>query len=113
MTEKICILCEVAHRRSPGNIHYEDEDITVFDNVLDWAPIMILFVPKAHMSQGQLWQNKNLFHKISKLAVATGNEMCPAGYRLLSNFGSHGLQTQDHAHLHLIGGKRLGFYIDL
>ena len=65
------------------------------------------------MSQDQLWQSKNLFHKISRLAVDIGKEMCPEGYRLLSNFGLHGLQTQDHAHLHLIGGKRLGFYVNL
>jgi len=112
MTKTSCILCEVAHGRAPGTIHYEDNDIAVFDNVLDWAPVMILFAPKEHISQNQLWQNKNLFHKISALAVDMGNDICPDGFRLLSNFGNDGLQTQDHAHLHLLGGKRLGFYIN-
>ena len=41
-----------------------------------------------------------------------GNDICPDGFRLLSNFGNDGLQTQDHAHLHLLGGKRLGFYLN-
>ena len=112
MKDTICILCEVAHGRSPGKIHYQDTEISVFDNVLDWAPVMILFVPKAHISQSQLWQDKKFFNKISALAVDIGREMCPNGYRLLSNFGNDGLQTQEHGHLHLIGGKRLGFYVD-
>ena len=112
MTKTSCILCEVAHGRAPGTIHYEDNDIAVFDNVLDWAPVMILFAPKEHISQNQLWQNKNLFHKISTIAVDMGNDICPDGFRLLSNFGNDGLQTQDHAHLHLLGGKRLGFYLN-
>ena len=41
----------MAHGRAPGTIHYEDNDIAVFDNVLDWAPVMILFAPKEHISQ--------------------------------------------------------------
>ena len=69
MTKTSCILCEVAHGRAPGTIHYEDNDIAVFDNVLDWAPVMILFAPKEHISQNQLWQNKNLFHLPGYLLV--------------------------------------------
>ena len=76
MTKTSCILCEVAHGRAPGTIHYEDNDIAVFDNVLNWAPVMILFAPKEHISQNQLWQNKNLFHKISTC--------CGYGQRYLS-----------------------------
>jgi diadenosine tetraphosphate (Ap4A) HIT family hydrolase len=37
--------------------------------------------------------------------------MCPDGYRLLSNFGNDALQTQEHAHLHVIGGTKLGLYV--
>ena len=113
ITKNTCILCNVAHKRSPGTIHYEDDDISVFNNLLNWAPIMILFVPKTHMSQDALWQDQNLLPKIAKLAVQIGNKMCPDGYRLLSNFGLNGLQTQEHAHLHLLGGKSLGFYMNL
>ena len=69
MTKTSCILCEVAHGRAPGTIHYVDNDIAVFDNVLDWAPVMILFDPKEHISQNQIWQNKNLFHKVNSLTL--------------------------------------------
>ncbi len=112
MKTKLCILCEVSNGQSPGNIYYQDAEITVFDNILDWVPVMILFVPKQHISQKQLWADSILFPKIAKMAVDLGEKMCPDGYRLLSNFGLDGLQTQQHGHLHLLGGQRLGFYVN-
>ena len=48
---------------------------------------------------------------IGKLAVRLGEEMCPNGYRIVSNFGQDALQTQFHGHIHLVGGDRLGLYV--
>jgi diadenosine tetraphosphate (Ap4A) HIT family hydrolase len=36
--------------------------------------------------------------------------MAPNGFRILSNFGPDGLQSQSHAHIHVIGGMPLGEY---
>ena len=38
---------------------------------------------------------------------------CPNGFRIVSNFGYDGLQTQSHAHIHILGGAFLGHYTDL
>jgi diadenosine tetraphosphate (Ap4A) HIT family hydrolase len=48
--------------------------------------------------------------RIGAAAVEAGREHCPNGYRLLSNFGHDGMQSQRHGHLHLIGGMYLGPY---
>ena len=37
-------------------------------------------------------------------------EHCPNGFRLLSNFGYEAMQSQEHAHVHVIGGTFLGEY---
>ena len=109
--EKFCIFCEVIARRSPGNIRYQDEEVVVFDNKLDWVPVMLLVVPLAHRTQADLWKDPALLGKVGELAVRFGRELAPNGYRLLSNFGDDALQTQEHAHLHIIGGARLGLYV--
>lgn len=109
--EGFCIFCEVISRRSPGNIRYEDEDVVVFDNKLDWVPVMLLVTPLAHRTQADMWRDPALLGKVGELAVRFGRELAPNGYRLLSNFGDDALQTQEHAHLHVIGGAQLGLYV--
>jgi histidine triad (HIT) family protein len=104
-------LCEVISGRSPGNIRYEDDDVVVFDNELTWVPVMLLVTPKKHRTQAQMWGDPALLGKIGELAVEYGSKLCPGGYRLLSNFGNDALQTQEHAHLHVIGGTKLGLYV--
>jgi len=42
--------------------------------------------------------------------VDVGWWLAPNGFRILSNFGRDGLQSQSHGHLHVIGGTHLGEY---
>lgn len=109
--EFFCIFCEVIAGRSPGNIRYRDDEVIVFDNRLDWVPLMLLVVPVAHRTQAEMWTDPELMGRIAALAVRFGNELAPGGFRLLSNFGEDALQTQEHAHLHVTGGDRLGLYV--
>ena len=106
-----CTFCGIVERRIASNIRHEDDDFVVFDNQLDWAPVMLLLVPRRHMGQAELWSDAELMPKISSLAARLGHEYCPDGFRILSNFGHHALQTQHHAHLHVIGGAPLGIYV--
>ena len=106
-----CIFCEVIARRSPGNIRHEDEETVVFDNRLDWAPVMLLVTPRRHLTQAEMWTDPGLMARVGSLAVRFGRKLAPAGFRLISNFGEDALQTQEHAHLHIVGGARLGLYV--
>ena len=72
---------------------------------------MLLLVPRRHMSQAELWSDAALMSKIGSLAARLGQEHCPRGFRILSNFGADALQTQSHGHLHVIGGAPLGLYV--
>ena len=63
------------------------------------------------MSQTDLWRSGDLLAKIGDLAAQVGEERCPSGFRILSNFGRDGMQSQPHAHLHVIGGEFLGRYL--
>lgn len=103
------MFCEIVARRSPANVRYEDEDIIVIDNKLNWLPVMLLAMPKAHMTQEELWSNCAM-GKLGPVAVAMGEQISPRGYRFLSNFGPDAMQSQEHGHLHILGGMYLGPY---
>ena len=109
---KSCVFCDIVARRSLANVRYEDEDILVFDNQLDWVPIMLLIIPKCHLTQIEFWRHPDLMLKATTIALSLGEDLAPSGFRVLSNFGKDAEQTQDHAHIHVIGGAYLGLYID-
>ena len=111
MTNPSCVFCDIIARRAPATVHYEDERVIIFDNQLDWVPVQLLVVPKAHMTQGELWRSGDLLGCMGDLAAQFGEELCPGGFRVLSNFGRDGMQSQPHAHLHVIGGEFLGRYL--
>jgi len=48
---------------------------------------------------------------VGEIAVQMGREHCPNGFRLLSNFGYEAMQSQEHAHVHVLGGTFLGEYV--
>ena len=111
MISSYCVFCNIVARREPATIHYEDERVIIFNNQLDWVPVQILVVPRSHMSQTELWRSGDLLAHLGDLAAQMGEEHCPNGFRILSNFGRDGMQSQPHAHLHVIGGEFLGRYL--
>ena len=111
MEPAYCTFCEIVARRLPSRVRYEDDEVLVFDNHLGWVPVMLLLVSKRHMTQVELWGSGALFSRMGALAVELGESYCPDGFRILSNFGGDGLQTQPHGHLHVIGGASLGSYV--
>ena len=107
MTNRYCVFCEIIAKREPAEVLFEDEEVIVFRNRLRWVPVMLLAVPKQHMSQVELWEHVG---RVGEVAMDMGARFCPNGFRLLSNFGRDGMQSQEHGHIHVIGGTRLGEY---
>ena len=103
-----CVFCEIVARREPATIHYEDDDVIVIKNKLTWAPIMLLAMPKKHILQEDLWKDAG---KVGRVAVELGKKFCPNGYRLISNVGRDAMQSQQHGHIHIVGGFHLGPYV--
>jgi histidine triad (HIT) family protein len=102
-----CVFCEIVARREPAEVLYEDEEVLVFRNRLRWVPVMLLAIPKQHRTQEQLWRDMG---RVGEVAVEMGRRFCPNGFRLLSNFGYDAMQSQEHGHVHILGGTFLGEY---
>jgi histidine triad (HIT) family protein len=104
---RYCVFCEIIARREPADILYETDEVIVFRNRLRWVPVMLLAVPKRHMTQAELWRDMG---GVGDAAIQVAEEHCPGGYRLISNVGYDGMQSQEHAHVHILGGMFLGEY---
>lgn len=104
---RYCVFCEIVARREPAEILHETDDVIVIRNRLRWVPVMLLSMPKEHRTQSELWADMG---EVGAAATLMGAKHCPGGFRLLSNFGFDGMQSQEHAHVHVIGGVHLGEY---
>ena len=105
--QRYCVFCEIIAKREPAEVLFEDDEVIVFRNRLRWVPVMLLSLPKRHMTQAELWQDMG---HVGEIAARMGQEHCPGGFRLLSNSGPDAMQSQEHAHVHVIGGIFLGEY---
>ena len=92
-------------------MRYQDNELIVFENALDWVPIMYIIAPKVHLTQSEFWCS-SLFLNATRVAVQIGESDAVNGFRLVSNFGDDAMQSQPHGHLHLLGGDHLGLYVD-
>ena len=106
-----CVFCRIISGDLPRAIRYEDDDLVVFRNALQWAPVMWLVAPRRHLSQLDFWRSP-LFPRAARLATEIGEADAPNGFRVVSNFGADAAQSQPHGHLHVLGGADLGLYMD-
>ena len=112
-----CVFCNIVAGREPGNVLYDDGEVIVIQNILRWVPVMLLAMTKEHTTQSELWggvskvDGASLIGKVGKIAAELGKEHCPNGFRLVSNFGYDAMQSQEHGHLHVLGGTFLGHYV--
>ena len=50
-----CVFCRIVAGDEPARIRYLDEDIIAIVNKLTWVPVMLLVMPKKHMTQLEVW----------------------------------------------------------
>ena len=105
------MFCRIVAGSEPADVLHDSERVIVFRNTLRWAPVMLLAVPKRHMTQRELWESE-LLAEVGRVASEIGAAHCPRGYRLVSNLGYEAKQSQEHAHIHVLGGVFLGDYVN-
>ena len=105
-----CIFCRIIAGEIPSERVYEDDKMIVIRDVAPAAPVHVLMIPKAHTENIITAEPELLlymFGKVKELAEKLGvNEK---GFRIVANTGDDGGQTVKHLHIHLLGGKALGW----
>ena len=112
MSQAKTIFKRIIDREIPAKIVHEDDLCLAFHDVNPQAPTHVLVIPKkeipslAQADEGDGVLLGHLLQTAKKLAVQLGLEN---GYRTVINCGRDGGQSVDHLHVHLLGGRALGW----
>jgi histidine triad (HIT) family protein len=112
-----CLFCKIASGTIPVTRLYEDEQLLAFADINPQAPVHILIIPKqhfaslAHTSAEQAPLLGHLLTATAEIAKQQGLSLTQngGGYRTVINTGPDGGQTVDHLHVHLLGGRHMGW----
>ena len=106
------ILAKIIRREIPAQIEYEDKLCLAFHDVSPQAPTHILVIPKkplpslAEVTDAEIPLLGHLMRVATDIATKLN---LVNGYRLVVNCGTDGGQTVNHLHIHLLGGRSLGW----
>ena len=108
-----CLFCRIVAGEIPGDVVLRTDRSLAFRDVNPQAPTHVLVVPLEHIdnaaelrdSHGDLLTD--LF--LTANAVAEQDGITESGYRLVFNVGEDALNSVPHLHLHVIGGRKMGW----
>ena len=106
------IFAKIIRREIPAQIEHEDELCLAFHDVSPQAPTHILVIPKkqlpslAEVTDAEIPLLGHLMRVATNIATKLN---LVNGYRLVVNCGTDGGQTVNHLHIHLLGGRSLGW----
>lgn len=106
------IFSRILDRTLPADIFYEDEQCLAFRDVAPQAPIHFLVIPKVQIpriSQVTPGDKELLGHLLVTASRLAQEEGLADGYRIVINDGQQGAQSVYHLHLHVIGGRQMGW----
>jgi len=108
-----CLFCKMVEREIKADIVYENDDVLAFRDINPQAPLHVLIIPKRHISTLNDLQDKDevtvgkLYLAAKEIAAESG--VAEDGYRAVMNCNAAAGQTVFHIHLHLLGGRNLGW----
>ncbi|CAM5146164.1 unnamed protein product [Natator depressus] len=106
------IFGKIIRKEIPAKIIFEDEQCLAFHDISPQAPTHFLVVPKkpiVQLSEAEDSDESLLGHLMivgKKCAAELG---LTKGYRMVVNEGPDGGQSVYHVHLHVLGGRQLGW----
>jgi histidine triad (HIT) family protein len=113
MNESGCLFCRIARGELNANRVLETDDVVAFRDINPQAPVHVLVVPRRHIgSLNDLDSgHADLLGKLHVAAkeIAEREQLADNGWRLVVNVGADAGQTVPHLHLHLLGGRHLGW----
>lgn len=108
-----CIFCRIASGEIPAKVVARAAGVMAFHDLNAQAPVHVLIIPEEHWAGARDTPGApaGLWDALFGLAVqaARGLGVEEGGYRLVVNQGGDGGQSVGHLHVHLLGGRRMGW----
>jgi histidine triad (HIT) family protein len=113
VTDPDCIFCKIVRGEIPAGVVYQDEQVTAFRDIDPKAPVHVLVVPNEHVANTTTLDTAHdaMVGALLRTAhtVARQEGVAESGYRLVVNTGRDANNTVPHLHVHLLGGRALGW----
>ncbi|CAH2056162.1 unnamed protein product, partial [Iphiclides podalirius] len=105
------IFDKIISKEIKADIIYEDDLCLAFNDISPQAPVHFLVIPKRRIPrlQDAVDTDKEILGHLMLVARSLGAARAPAGWRLVVNNGRHGAQSVYHLHLHVMGGRQMGW----
>jgi histidine triad (HIT) family protein len=107
-----CLFCKIVAKEVPAQVVLDREDVLAFRDVNPQAPTHLLVIPKEHVpsleavAEGHGPLLSSLVAAVNQVAREDG---VAGGFRVVTNVGRSAGQSVDHLHLHVLGGRGLGW----
>ena len=108
-----CLFCGIVNREVPAAIVAERPLALAFRDILPQAPVHVLVVPRQHLLDATAVGSEHgatladMFVLANEVAALEG--VGESGFRLIMNIGEDGGNTVGHLHLHVLGGRAMGW----
>jgi len=106
-----CLFCDIAEKKIPSRLIYEDDLVVAFHDIAPQAPHHILIIPRKHIATVNDFESEDtlllghLMQVGKKIAADLG--LSEKGFRLIMNCNQDGGQAVYHIHFHLLGGRQM------
>ena len=113
MSSEDCLFCKILDAEIPADIIFESDEAIGFRDINPQAPTHVVIIPRKHIATindlqaGDETVVGNLFAAAKQIAQQEG--IADDGYRVAMNCNEAAGQTVFHLHLHLLGGRQLGW----
>jgi len=106
-----CLFCKIARGDIPVPLIAENDVAVAFRDIHPQAPIHVLVIPRRHVASLDETTDGAELGSVLLLAaqVARDEGIAGSGYRVVMNTGNDGGQTVHHLHVHVLGGRALGW----
>ena len=107
------IFSKIIAREIPSKIVYEDDRCLAFRDVNPQAPTHILLIPKKEIASmndvTEVDQDLLGYLLLKAPEIAKQEGIAERGYRIVINTNAQAGQTVAHIHLHILGGRAMGW----
>jgi len=113
MSGQDCLFCKILDGDIPADVIFESDTAIAFRDINPQAPTHVLIIPRRHIAtindfeSGDQELVGSLYMAAQEIARQEG--ISESGYRAVMNCGEGAGQSVFHIHLHVLGGRSLGW----
>lgn len=106
-----CLFCAIVAGEIPAEVVFSTDEVIAFRDINPAAPVHVLVIPKEHYANAA--EVARADQQLAGALLAAASDVAAqeglSDYRLVFNTGADAGQSVFHAHLHVLGGRAVGW----